>query len=235
LPSSQSIKFSRNAEFLSRLTFQSHFLNHAIVAIVNDYIFKGVLLIALLWWIWFKPGGSQQRNREIVTITLISGLLALVLGRLMAHYLPFRLRPMYTPEFQGMFHFAGVSEPVLRTWSAFPSDHAMLWCAIATGIFFASWRAGIYSLLHALILICLPRVFLGLHFPSDVLAGALIGIVLTCAMNLPYLRTRGAAPILAIAQRYSGLFYGLAFILSFELATQFDELRELAQGMTHVI
>jgi membrane-associated phospholipid phosphatase len=226
---------ARGLVFLSHFTFQSHFVTHAILAIVNDYIFKGVVLIALLWWVWFKPGGSTQRNRELVTIAIVSGLVALVLGRLMAHYLPFRLRPMYNPEFQALFSFTGLREPMLRTWSSFPSDHAMLWCAIATAIFLASRPVGIYALLHVAILICLPRVMVGLHYPSDVLVGAALGIAVGCVMSLARIRTRVAAPMLAAAQRYPGVFYALAFILSFELATQFDELRALVQGVTRVL
>ena len=95
--------------------------------------------------------------------------------------------------------------------------------------------AVVSALLHAAILICLPRVFLGLHYASDVLVGAAIGIGMACVMNLPYVRTRVAAPVLTLARRYPGAFYAMAFILSFELAMQFDELRSLAQGLTKAL
>ena len=52
-------------------------------------------------------------------------------------------------------------------------------------------------------------------------------------MNVNAIRTRVAAPMLALAQRYPGVFYGGAFVLSFELTTQFDELRVLAHGLLH--
>ncbi len=226
---------TRSLLTLSHLTFQSHFATHAVMAIVNDYIFKGVVLIALLWWLWFQPGERAQRNRECVIVGIVGGALALALGRLMAHYLPFRLRPMYNPELRGMFSFTGLHEPMLRTWSSFPSDHAMLWCAIATSILLASWRMGIYAWLHAALLVCLPRVIVGLHYPSDVLVGAALGAVVACVLGLPAVRARVAAPVLAIERRIPAVFYALAFVLSFELATQFDELRELAHGLAHVL
>jgi membrane-associated phospholipid phosphatase len=222
--------------YLSRITFQSPLVPHIILAVANHYIFKGLVLVALLWWLWFKPGGQPQRNRELVIVAIVSGLLALILGRLMAHYLPFRIRPMYNPAFEALYpSTAAVKEPLLRTWSSFPSDHAMLWCAVATSIFVASWRVGIYAMLHAAILICLPRVFLGLHYTSDVLVGAALGIGMACVMSQPYIRTRIAAPVLAITRRYPGVFYALAFILTFELAMQFDELRAMAQGLTKAL
>jgi membrane-associated phospholipid phosphatase len=229
--------------WMSRVAFHSHLVTRAIVVIADMYIFKGVVLIALLWWIWFRAprttgavgGAEKQRDRERVVVAIISGLVALAAGRLLAHYLPFRMRPIYEPAFQSLFPVSGVQEPVLRTWSAFPSDHAMLWCAIATGIFLVSRPAGTYAMLHAIVLISLPRVYLGLHHPSDVLAGIVLGVGIACLMNAEAIRTRVAAPVLSLAQRHAGVFYGLAFILSFELATQFDELRQLAQGMTHVV
>jgi undecaprenyl-diphosphatase len=225
---------------LSRVTFHSQLVTHAVLAIANMYVFKGLVLVALLWWIWFRLeraggpdiGAARRRDREVVVIAIVSGLVALAVGRLLAHYLPFRVRPIYNPQFQAFFPEAGLQEPLLRTWSAFPSDHAMLWCAIATGIFVASRPVGIYALLHAIVLIGLPRVYLGLHYPTDVLAGAALGIGIAGVMNAPRIRTRVAAPVLAFAQRYPGVFYGLAFILSFELATQFDELRLLVHGMS---
>ncbi|NPT59917.1 phosphatase PAP2 family protein [Paraburkholderia elongata] len=226
---------------ISNVPIHSQGFTHIVEAIVSAYLSKGVVLVALLWWVWFRPEGAEgpdgeavrRHNRELVVIAIASGLIALAAGRLLAHNLPFRLRPMYEPALRAFYPEANVEEPVLRTWSAFPSDHSMLWCAIAMGIFLASRPVGIYALFHAVVLIGLPRIYLGLHYPTDVLAGSALGIGITCVMNARAIRTRIAAPILAFAQRYPGVFYGAAFLLSFELATQFDELRVLAHGLIH--
>jgi membrane-associated phospholipid phosphatase len=225
---------------MSHMSIHSQLFTRAVEIVANMYLFKGLVLVALLWWIWFRPetaigpsGDALRRhNREIVVLAIASGLIALAAGRLLAHYLPFRLRPMYEPQLQGFYPASGLHEMLPRTWSAFPSDHAMLWCAIATGIFLASRPAGIYALLHAVILIGLPRVYLGLHYPTDVMAGVALGVGIACVMNARPIRPRVAAPVLAFAQRYPGVFYGAAFMLSFELTTQFDEVRVLAGGMS---
>jgi membrane-associated phospholipid phosphatase len=226
---------------INKVAIHSQGFTHAVEAVVNAYLPKGVVLVALLWWVWFRreraegPDGEAVRRhqRELVVIANASGLIALAAGRLLALYLPFRLRPMYEPALRAFFPEANVDEPVLRTWSSFPSDHAMLWCAVAMGIFLASRPVGIYALLHAVVLIGLPRIYLGVHYPTDVLAGAALGIGITYVMSARAIRTRIAAPMLAFAQRYPGLFYGAAFVLSFELATQFQELRVLAHGLIH--
>ncbi|HEX7907610.1 MAG TPA: phosphatase PAP2 family protein [Paraburkholderia sp.] len=214
---------------------------HLVELVVDMNLFKGLILIAMLWWIWFRPVTSpgqdsaavRQYHREIVVIAIASGFIALLAGRLLAHHLPFRLRPMYVPELRAYFPEANVDEPVLRTWSSFPSDHSMLWCAVAMGIFFASRPAGIYALFHAIVLIGLPRIYLGLHYPTDVLAGIALGIGIVCVMNIRAIRTRVCAPILAFAQYSPGVFFGAAFVLCFELTTQFSELRVLAHEVIH--
>jgi undecaprenyl-diphosphatase len=56
----------------------------------------------------------------------------------------------------------------------FPSDHATAAFAIATAVVLYDRRAGIAALLAAALL-ALDRVAVGVHYPADVLAGALLG------------------------------------------------------------
>jgi membrane-associated phospholipid phosphatase len=58
--------------------------------------------------------------------------------------------------------------------AGFPSDHATGSFAIATAIFLRHRRFGLVALLAAAVL-SVGRVALGIHFPSDVLAGAVLG------------------------------------------------------------
>lgn len=208
--------------------------NHAIRVIADLYTFKGLVLIPVLWWIWFKPSKRGEWEREMVVATLASGLLALAVFRLIAHYLPFRIRPLFNPELHLSFPSGGLEAAVLPAWSSFPSDHAMLWIAVATGIFLVRRGIGVLALIYAALVICLPRVYFGWHYPTDILAGAAIGAALTWIMTRDALRTRFATPILGWMHRFPGPFYTLGFALCFELVTQFNELlvlgRSLAQG-----
>ncbi|CAN7663194.1 phosphatase PAP2 family protein [Trinickia sp. LjRoot230] len=221
--------------FLTEHAFHSELLNHAVRVIAGLYTFKGLVLIPILWWIWFKPSDRSEWKREMVIATIVSGLLALAIGRMLAHYLPYRVRPVHNPDLHLHFPPAGLREPAFRTWGSFPSDHAMLWVSIAAGIFMTWRRVGIFALLYAAIFICAPRVYLGLHYPTDILAGAALGVAITYLMTRDALRVRFAAPALRCMERFPALSYTAAFLLSFELITQFDELLMLVQSISKAI
>jgi membrane-associated phospholipid phosphatase len=67
---------------------------------------------------------------------------------------------------------------------------AMLWMSVATGIFIVWHGVGALALLYTAIFICIPRAYLGYHYPTDLLAGAAIGIAITYVMTRDAVRTR---------------------------------------------
>src|SRR5260370_28724652 len=121
--------------FLTHIAFSSDLLNHAIRVIAGLYTFKGLVLIPILWWMWFKPSQRGEWEREMVIATIASGLLALAIGRLLAHYLPFRVRPIYNLKLHLHFPSAGLREAVLGTWVSFATAPAVLWQLVATRSF----------------------------------------------------------------------------------------------------
>jgi undecaprenyl-diphosphatase len=59
--------------------------------------------------------------------------------------------------------------------SSFPSGHAAFYFALSTVVYFYNKKLGILFLISS-VLISLSRVFVGVHWPSDILAGAIVGI-----------------------------------------------------------
>ncbi|HEX7909188.1 MAG TPA: phosphatase PAP2 family protein [Paraburkholderia sp.] len=215
---------------------RSETFSHAVRVVADFYLFKGVLPLAMLCAIWFDTSERRRWQREMVVATILSGVLALFIGRVLASLLPFRERPLYDPALHLTFPIAPTPEAVLRTWSSFPSDHAMIWAAVAMGILLVSRWMGVLALLQCILLICFPRVYLGLHYPSDVLAGVILGVCVTCVVTRKPVMERFAPAIVRLIDRYPRVSYAGLFVVLFELATMFDEPRILAQSIVkHVI
>lgn len=66
--------------------------------------------------------------------------------------------------------------------SAFPSGHALFFFALATGVYFYYPKTGILFFLAAFS-ITVARVMAGVHWPSDIVGGAVLGIVTAVAVK----------------------------------------------------
>jgi undecaprenyl-diphosphatase len=118
-------------------------------------------------------------------------------------------------------------------WSSFPSDNATYLFAIAAGLWLISRGWGLFFGVFAAF-VALTRVFLGIHYPSDVLAGALIGIATSLAVNREAVRQWIAAPILSLEPRYPPYFYALFFIALAELSGGFPNTRHIGVAIVHL-
>jgi undecaprenyl-diphosphatase len=87
--------------------------------------------------------------------------------------------------------------------AGFPSDHATAAFAIAVAILLRSRRWGMLALTMATLL-AVGRVAIGVHFPSDVVAGALLGSATALVLWLPVVRR----PLHRLADWSGGLWDG---------------------------
>ena len=88
---------------------------------------------------------------------------------------------------ESISHFTGRPRPfqvshaihllIPPPWNAsYPSGHTATSFALAFIFLYADWRVGVVSLLIA-VLTALGRISVGVHFPTDVLAGLILGFV----------------------------------------------------------
>jgi len=196
-------------------------LDQLVYDITDAQLLKGGVFLAAYWWLWFDRKG--ERRREVV-VAMVAAIATAVLSRLLQVALPFHQRPLHSPGI-GIHMPLTVDPETLNTFSSFPSDHAMLFFALAVPLWNRSRWLGAAAMLWAAFVICLPRVYLGYHYPSDVLAGAVLGVL--CMVVLSALVARTSFPTRAVrfADFHPSAFYPLAFVLSFELATLFADTR----------
>lgn len=140
----------------------------------------------------FAAGDREARLRVLKVLAAVA--MAFVLAKLGQHLIGTD-RPFTTGlGKQWLPHAASHS---------FPSAHASVSCAfaVATALAARHWYWTLAALAVAA-LISWSRIYLGLHFPSDILAGALVGAVsgwLACRMRF------GVLPLLSAAASQKSL------------------------------
>jgi undecaprenyl-diphosphatase len=171
--------------------------------------------------------GDHQRTGFVFAVRWISGLfIALVVARFMQNLVPSHLRPISEPGL-GLTAYKTSDMAYFARLYSFPSDHAIMFFGLATAIFTRSRRIGVCAFLWAAFIICLPRVYFGYHYPSDIFAGAILGVAIMGAAlkaRIPQYAVEGAH---GLDQRAPGLAYAIAFLVSAEIAVNFDHVREV--------
>jgi undecaprenyl-diphosphatase len=204
------------------------FIKIAFFVATND-IFKGIIIVTLLWYVWLKDSRKLSIDDAFIFRTAFGAVLAILIGRMAQNFLPMRLRPIHSPDINFVMPYEFL-ENVLEGWSSFPSDHAILFFALSTAIWSRDRRVGIFSFAWSLIVICFPRVYLGLHYPSDIFAGILlgVGIMLICLkVRLP---VAVSTFLSRMRDRHVGWLYAGALFLSLQMATLFQSVRHLGKG-----
>jgi len=123
-----------------------------------------VLLVVLQWW----SKQDRFRVRHTCVAAGLSFLIGLALNQIVLLFVH-RVRP----------YNAGLTHLIIgrsSDWS-FPSDHATATIAIAAAFLFHGWGKRALALLIVALVICVSRIYVGTHYFTDVLGGAVTGII----------------------------------------------------------
>jgi undecaprenyl-diphosphatase len=212
--------------FLNTFARRSLTFDSMMVVLSATILLKGAVLMAMFWWAWIYYGTEDRQARETLLFTLFLSVVSVAIARLLALSLPFRVRPLQNPQLD--FRMPYEMDPkTLIGWSSFPSDHAAIFFCLAIGFWFVSRRLGALAIAYVLILIALPRLYLGIHYPTDIIAGFLIALAMASLVKIPKLRSAIVGPGMKILERYPAWFYSLLFLCGFEIVEEFDGVRHL--------
>ncbi len=136
------------------------------LSIVENWAVPVVAVATVALWLVARPGSSRKWKLACGS-ALGSSALALLINQLIAQVWH-RARPF-------------AAHPSAHVWGSrsrdpsFPSDHASAAFGIAFAVFLYDRLVG-SIFLAAAFLIGVGRVFIGAHYPADVLAGCVVGL-----------------------------------------------------------
>jgi undecaprenyl-diphosphatase len=214
--------------FLNQFATKSAVFDGIMYDLADATILQGGLFMAYFWWAWLRTDGAVAKRRYEVIVSIGGGIAASVISRIMQVMLPFHTRPLHTDS----LHFVvplGVNPQTLNTWSSMPSDHAAMYFAFATAIWYQSRPLGYTAMAWTVAFGLIPRIYLGYHYPSDIVAGIACGIIImVLTWNLTP-RSRAVGRVLVWEKSHRALFYPAAFLLTYEVAILFFDVRHLAK------
>lgn len=125
------------------------------------------VVLAALWLTW------RPRSQRLAFLAGVASLVALGIGQLVGMAFP-RPRPY-------LVHHVLLLVPHAPDTS-FPSDHTTLAFAVAATLWHLDRRWGIGLVLFGLA-VAVARVYIGAHYPTDVIGGAVLGTLVALALT----------------------------------------------------
>lgn len=199
-------------------------------ALTTRDLLQGVPFIALIWFLWFSGEDTAVRARLLVGT--LAAAVAGVVSRVLQLELPTHLRPLHQAALDFVLPY-GVEPDTLNHFNSFPSDHGAVFFTLCAVIWRIRPPLGAAAFAWAAI-IDLARVYEGYHFPSDVAGSIGLGLLILCAA-WSAAAWRPVSLLVSFARRRPAMFYLLAFVITFQIATLFDDLREIGRGVSAVL
>lgn len=194
--------------------------------------------MCLFWYVWAEapanesPSLREQRQKRLTTV-LIGTILIGGLSRGLQLVPSVHQRPLLS-NLGLAFPVTDFDAASLNAWNSFPSDHAMFYFALGVGLWTVNRTAGLIAFAWTLVVIDFPRVYLGIHFPSDVVFGAVFGAIgMTLFLALPLERFERWVSSWRTA--HQGLFIAALFFTTYTIGQLLGDLRELAHSMSRVL
>jgi undecaprenyl-diphosphatase len=207
---------------------QSAALDRAMHALTTRDLLQGVPFVALVWFCWFDVPAARARLLAGLAAAAAAGMVS----RVLQLTLPTHPRPLHQAGLGFVLPF-GVEPETLNHYNSFPSDHGALYFALCAVIGQARPRVAIAAAAWAVI-VDLARVYEGYHFPSDISGSIGLAVLIVLLFQTRPVLLR-ADRVVELESSARPAFYMLAFLVSCQVATLFDDLRQLGRGLAAVL
>ncbi len=156
-------------EIINGLAGQSNAIDKLFSILASDYLIP-VGMGLILYYSWLDSGNSEKRaHKQRTVIASIVHMAIASLSILIINQLFFRERPFTSNEVTLIFY--------APTDSSFPSNTAAGTFGIALPFFFSRVKSTGLLLLGMSITISLARVYVGVHYPGDIIGGYMVSLL----------------------------------------------------------
>jgi membrane-associated phospholipid phosphatase len=200
--------------------------------LASNPLFRGFPIFFSLVALWFAGNSTERRSR------MLAGLLATCMATVFSAWMQFHLATHTRPLLDPAIPLNIVDPQWSQGWDrkdSFPSDTATLFFALATVIFLENRLVGLICLLWAAVIIAIPRVIFGYHYPTDIAGSLALGLASVLLFNtVPYVRTLFERT-LTLFERRMHIVHALLFMFLMEASGLFSSLQKLGKALVQLL
>jgi len=168
-----SLDFWVAKELAGFLKYSPRF-GEAVQSGIRHNILGGFWYGAALFLAWCEAARTNNREVRLRLLTILVGSTLAAALTLPAGWLVSWPPPIHHPELQQLFPGYIVPNP---NHNCFPSQSVALYASIAVGMFSLNRLAGGVLGVATILLVALPRMYVGGHYLSDIGAGLIIALI----------------------------------------------------------
>lgn len=128
-------------------------------------VYVGYILLAFLIYLWL----TRPDSKRMVVVALIAAIFARLVITNIIRFLYVHPRP---------FDVMQVRQLISESGSSFPSGHAAFFFALSAVVYIYDRKLGwVFFVISALM--GFARIYVGVHWPFDILAGVVVGILVS--------------------------------------------------------
>ncbi|WP_081492508.1 MULTISPECIES: phosphatase PAP2 family protein [Bradyrhizobium] len=197
----------------------------------NNSLLRGSPIFFSLLALWFA--GDDRKRRSRMLVGLIAVCLATVISVWIQFHVTTHMRPLLDPALP-----LNVADP---RWSlgwdrrdSFPSDTSTLFFALATLILIEHRLVGILCFLWVAVIVAVPRVIFGWHYPSDLGGSLALGPACVLLFNaVPYPQALCERMLIRF-QNHMYLVHAFLFIFLSDASMLFISLQKLGKDLVRL-
>ena len=132
----------------------------------SDYL-QYWMVAGVLVYVFFGKGADRRKNQLMVFAAAISAIISRGVITEIIRLFYHRPRPFVAENFLSLINH--------EVSGSFPSGHMTLWWAVTAAVYFYNKKLALALALASLVM-GVARIYVGVHWPSDILGGIIVGL-----------------------------------------------------------